>query len=183
MVGRWVAPTLASSPSASALKDHVSPSRGPWWTLQRGWLQRRITSNHPLPCLNHPHGSIASCRVFLPRTHGGPRAAFSGHAQLPINPSTSRVSAGECEPPHAESPSRLGRSDPSVPAHVPRVYTASLLHHQLETVVWRVDKGEVLRAPSQFVEPRLASPSERRRGTPSHSWVWRHSTSARGGAR
>jgi hypothetical protein len=48
---------------------------------------------------------------------GGPHAVFSGHAQLPPDPSASRASVGECAAPHAatihhDSSPRVGCSPP-----------------------------------------------------------------------
>ena len=69
-------------PFRETVKGWVSfhPTRPGGQTQGRMPLCGRITPTYSHPAASPtPQGSIAICRVSSPRTHGGPRAAFSGH--------------------------------------------------------------------------------------------------------
>ena len=160
MVGYHATSTHPAAPPIHPFRETVEgwvsfhPTRPGGQTHGRMPLCGRITPTYSHPAASPtPQGSIAICRVSSPRTHGGPRAAFSGHGNSPPTPTHHARPLVSALPPRCTIHRILHRKSwpraPSEPTHVPRcaachsctstvVYVSQRVEQVVEGVEWRL---------------------------------------------
>ena len=145
MVGYHATSTHLAAPPIHPFRETVEgwvsfhPTRPGGQTQGRMPLCGKITPTYTHPAASPtPQGSIAICRVSSPRTHGGPRAAFSGHGNSPPTPTHHARPLVSALPPRCTIHRILHRKSwPPThrePAHVPR---CAACHSCTSTVVYR----------------------------------------------